>query len=214
LVSREQRAADTHDKGGNVASGQYGGGGPGGDPPQPPPGDYPSAATPPPPADYPQQPPPGTPGIPGGYPTPGGFPPPAFGRASGPRAGFWQRFAAAFLDGILLGVVGLILGAALKGAGSALSLVVGIAYFTLLEGGPTGQTVGKKALGIRVVSFETGGPIGYGRGFIRWIGRYVSAIVLLLGYFWMLWDKEKQCWHDKFASDVVVPVSAYPIPPS
>jgi uncharacterized RDD family membrane protein YckC len=62
-----------------------------------------------------------------------------------------------------------------------------------------------------VVSFETGGPIGYANAFIRFIGRYVSTIVLFLGYFWMLWDKEKQCWHDKFAGDVVVPVSAYPI---
>ena len=35
-------------------------------------------------------------------------------------------------------------------------------------------------------------------------GGIVSAIPLFLGYFWMLWDKEKQCWHDKIASDVVV----------
>jgi len=35
--------------------------------------------------------------------------------------------------------------------------------------------------------------------------------VIFLGFFWMLWDKEKQCWHDKLASDVVVPVSAYPL---
>jgi len=39
----------------------------------------------------------------------------------------------------------------------------------------------------------------------------VSWVVFLLGYLWMLWDSEKQCWHDKFAGDVVVPVSAYPV---
>ena len=55
------------------------------------------------------------------------------------------------------------------------------------------------------------GSIGYGRAFIRWIAGYLSAIVFFLGFFWMLWDKEKQCWHDKLASDVVVPVSAYPL---
>jgi hypothetical protein len=27
----------------------------------------------------------------------------------------------------------------------------------------------------------------------------------------MLWDKEKQCWHDKAANDVVVPVQYYPV---
>jgi uncharacterized RDD family membrane protein YckC len=131
-------------------------------------------------------------------------------RGSGPRAGFWRRFAAALLDGILLGIVNFILEAALKGLGVALGLLVSLAYFTYFEGGLTGQTLGKRALGIRVISLDDGGPIGYGRAFIRWIGRYVSAIVILIGYFWMLWDKESQCWHDKFAGDVVVPVSAYP----
>jgi uncharacterized RDD family membrane protein YckC len=137
--------------------------------------------------------------------------PNTYGNASGPRAGFWRRFAAAFLDGIILGVIDVILQVALKGAGDALGLLVSVAYFTLFEGGARGQTPGKSALGIRVISFDGSGSIGYGRAFIRWIGRYVSAVVILLGYFWMLWDKEKQCWHDKFASDVVVPVSAYPV---
>ena len=130
--------------------------------------------------------------------------------ASGPRAGFWQRFGAAFLDGLLLGVIELLLRGVLKSVGAVIALLVSIAYYSYLEGGASGQTLGKRALGIRVISIEDGGPIGYGRGFIRWIGRIVSAIPIFLGYFWMLWDKESQCWHDKFASDVVVPVSAYP----
>ncbi len=88
--------------------------------------------------------------------------------------------------------------------------MVSISYFTYFEGGPTGQTIGKRMLGIRVISLDDGGPIGYGRAFIRWIGRYVSAIVIFIGYFWMLWDEESQCWHDEFAGDVVVPVSSYP----
>jgi uncharacterized RDD family membrane protein YckC len=29
--------------------------------------------------------------------------------------------------------------------------------------------------------------------------------VFLLGYLWMLWDSEKQTWHDKAANAVVVP---------
>jgi uncharacterized RDD family membrane protein YckC len=134
------------------------------------------------------------------------------GKSSGPRAGFWRRFAAAFLDGIIVGLANAILEAVLKGPGTAIALLFTITYFTALEGGPRGQTLGKQALGIRVISFDTGGPIGYGRGFIRYVGRFVSTIVIFLGYLWMLWDKEKQCWHDKFAGDVVVPVSAYPLP--
>ena len=39
----------------------------------------------------------------------------------------------------------------------------------------------------------------------------LAAIVVGIGYFWMLWDSERQCWHDKFATDYVVPVDAYPV---
>ncbi len=134
-----------------------------------------------------------------------------YGDASGPRAGFWKRFAASLIDGIILVVIEIILRIVLKGAGSIASLVVTGGYATLFVGSSRGQTPGMSALGIRVISFDGSGSIGYGRAFIRWIGAYVSAIPIFLGYFWMLWDKEKQCWHDKFASDVVVPVSAYPI---
>jgi uncharacterized RDD family membrane protein YckC len=132
---------------------------------------------------------------------------------SGPRAGFWRRFVASLVDGILLGVITGVLYAfsdnenAANGFGTLLSL----AYFTYFEGSALGQTLGKRALGIRVIDLKAGGPIGYGRAFVRWIGRIVSALPLLLGYFWMLWDKEKQTWHDKFANAIVVPTSAYPV---
>jgi uncharacterized RDD family membrane protein YckC len=134
-----------------------------------------------------------------------------YGGASGPRAGFWRRFAGAFVDGIILVVIGIILGIVFKSTGSIVSIVVGGCYFTLFIGSARGQTPGMSAVGIRVISFDGSGSIGYGRALIRWIGAYLAAIPLFLGYFWMLWDKEKQCWQDKLASDVVVPVSAYPI---
>jgi uncharacterized RDD family membrane protein YckC len=134
------------------------------------------------------------------------------GRASGPRAGFWRRFAGLIIDGIILGIAGGILRAILGfGAGTGISVVVEILYFTILIGAARGQTVGQMALGIRVIDFNTGGPIGYGRAFIRWLVAIVSALVFFLGYLWMLWDKEKQCWHDKAANDVVVPVHDYPV---
>ena len=123
------------------------------------------------------------------------------------RSGFWRRFASALVDGILLGTVYSLLRAYVdEGAASGVNLLLGVAYYTYLEGS-SGQTLGKKALGIRVVDIDGGGPIGYGRAFIRYIGRIVSAIPLFLGYFWMIWDKEKQTWHDKFANSVVVPAS-------
>lgn len=137
---------------------------------------------------------------------------PASSKASGPRAGFGRRLGAYLIDSILLGVVFIPLSIALpQGVYFAIALPLAIAYFALLEGGPKGQTVGKMALGIRVIDLTRGGPIGYGRGIVRYVGRLVSGIVLLLGYLWMLWDKEKQTWHDKMATSVVVPTSSYPV---
>jgi uncharacterized RDD family membrane protein YckC len=134
------------------------------------------------------------------------------GVQSGPRASFGVRLLAAIIDGILLGIVGLVIrvifGAAL---GAALQLLLGLAYSVYLEGSPSGQTVGKRAMNIRVIDFNTGGPIGSSRALIRYLGKLVSGFVCLLGYLWMLWDPEKQTWHDKFAQSVVVPTSAYPV---
>ena len=130
---------------------------------------------------------------------------------SGPRAGLWRRFAALLVDGILVGIIGGVVYAMDATLGSLVSLAIGIAYFGYLEGSNSGQTLGKRWLGIRVIDFNTGGPIGYGRGVIRYFARILSYLACFLGYFWMLWDKEKQCWHDKIASDVVVPVSSYPV---
>ena len=139
--------------------------------------------------------------------------------AVGPRAGFGKRLLAALLDGVLLFIVGAILRAILavvlgdSGAALAnvLGIAIGIAYYGTLEGGERGQTLGKRALGIRVIDFNAGGPIGFGRAIIRYLARILSAIPLFLGYFWMLWDSQSQTWHDKLSTAVVVPESAYPI---
>ena len=149
---------------------------------------------------------------------PAGAQPPTTGSAwspsgpSGPRAGFFRRLGAVIVDALVVGIpVGIILALVNSSALYALWTVVGLAYFTYFEGSQSGQTVGKRALGIRVIDYQTGGPIGYGRAFIRWIGRIISALLCYLGYLWMLWDREKQTWHDKLANDVVVPTDAYPV---
>jgi uncharacterized RDD family membrane protein YckC len=130
---------------------------------------------------------------------------------SGPRAGFWTRFGAALVDVLVLLIPSIILLLIFKqgAAYQALSTLMSLAYFTYFEGGPSGQTIGKKALGIRVYDFREGGSIGYGRGLLRQIGKYISGLAILIGYLWMLWDKEKQTWHDKIAGSVVVPADAY-----
>ena len=139
-------------------------------------------------------------------------PPGASGGPSGPRASFGLRFAAAVIDFIVLGVVQAILYGILgQAASQGLGTLLGLGYFTYLEGSPSGQTVGKRVMNIRVIDYGTGGALGYGRAALRWVCRILSGIPCLLGYFWMLWDKEKQTWHDKLSTSVVVPTSAYPV---
>ncbi len=135
----------------------------------------------------------------------------ATGAYGGPRAGFWRRFAAALIDGIIVGIVSGVLEAALHSVGYVLAVVLGVAYYGWLEGSASGQTVGKRGMGIRVYDLRSGGPIGPGRAIGRYFARILSAIPLFVGYFWMLWDAEKQTWHDKLVGSVVVPVSAYPV---
>jgi uncharacterized RDD family membrane protein YckC len=175
---------------------------------------------PPPPPNPPPPPPP--PGF--GAPPPGYV---AYGTQRGPQvayAGFWIRFAAMVLDGLLLSVPMWILSAILYNGDAylstgvswqpgtetglnLLSTLIGVAYYASLEGGPTGQTLGKRVCGIRVVDAETGQPgIGIGRGIGRYFARWLSSIPLGLGYFWMLWDDRKQCWHDKLVRTIVVKV--------
>ena len=133
------------------------------------------------------------------------------GVRSGPRASFGVRLVAALIDGILLGIVGYVLGELLGAVGSALQILIGLGYYVYLEGSPSGQTLGKRAMNIRVIDFNTGGSIGPGRAVVRYLGRILSGIPCGLGYFWMLWDAEKQTWHDKLAASVVVPTADYPV---
>ncbi len=143
----------------------------------------------------------------------------AYGGASGPRADFGQRFVAMLIDWVVVVIPGFILifvlAAIAKGFGLLLGylilLVGGIGYYIYFEGGPTGQTIGKKAMKIRVVDMTTGGPLGSSKAFIRYLGRIASGAICYLGYFWAIWDKEKQTWHDKIAGTVVVPEAAYPV---
>jgi uncharacterized RDD family membrane protein YckC len=157
----------------------------------------------PPPDPYAPQPSP-----PGGY---GGGPPSG---PSGPRASFGYRLGAWLIDVVLLGVVNTVLRAIIGlYPGYLLGTIVNFAYYGYFEGGPAGQTVGKLALGIRVVRKEPDfGPLGWGTALLRNLCRYLSGLACLLGYLWMLWDPQKMTWHDKLTNTIVVPAADLPPP--
>jgi uncharacterized RDD family membrane protein YckC len=123
---------------------------------------------------------------------------------SGPRAGFGTRFVAALIDGIILAIASLVLSVVIGSTGGrGLGTLLTIAYFAWFEG-TTGQTIGKRMMNIKVVKV-TGDDMTIGDGVVRSVVRVISGFVCGLGFFWALWDPERQTWHDKAASTYVVP---------
>ncbi|KQY46250.1 RDD family protein [Cellulomonas sp. Root137] len=73
-----------------------------------------------------------------------------------------------------------------------------------VRGGRTGQSWGKKALGITLQRDVTGEPLGVWMAFVRDVAHYVDGFVLYLGYLWPLWDGKRQTFSDKLTKSVVV----------
>ena len=71
--------------------------------------------------------------------------------------------------------------------------------------GNSGMTLGGRVLGVKVVDRDGQQP-SYGTAAIRWIGSYLSAFILFIGYLMAFWDKNKQTLHDKMAGTLVVKV--------
>ena len=92
---------------------------------------------------------------------------------------------------------------AVIGIAYMLTLVLPFVYYTVMHGRASGQTLGKKWLGIAVQEDSAGGSIGYGRAFGRYAIIFVLAIFILpilLDYLWPLWDRTNQALHDKIAA--------------
>jgi uncharacterized RDD family membrane protein YckC/cytoskeletal protein CcmA (bactofilin family) len=113
-----------------------------------------------------------------------------------PRAGFWERMGAGFLDVVLLGVAG-----SLGGLGMHWIFLAALAYFAGLWTWK-GTTVGGTVLGLKVVRLD-GQPLTFMVALVRALAAGFSMIVLFLGFLWIAWDPEKQGWHDRIAGTVV-----------
>jgi uncharacterized RDD family membrane protein YckC len=136
--------------------------------------------------------------------------------ASAPKAGWWVRFFALFIDSLIVGIPGGIIVAILaavvgKDASGVIVVLYGlfilaeVAYFVYFWSRPEGQTLGMKMLNIRVVKTD-GSPLTVGGAIVRYIGYIVDSIIfgLPIGYLWAAFDSNKQAWHDKMAGTYVV----------
>ena len=113
-----------------------------------------------------------------------------------PKAGFWERMGAAFLDIVLVGILGAIVG------GPPLSFLVALAYFAGMWAW-RGTTVGGIVLKLQVVRTD-GQPLTFLAALVRGLAAAFSVVVVFLGFLWIAWDQDKQGWHDKIAGTVVV----------
>lgn len=130
--------------------------------------------------------------------------------SSRPRyAGFWRRFFGYLVDtGVVYAVLALAWSVTLW-AGSAVvdawvllgGFVLGEAY--LLVGNARGATLGKLALGLRVIN-RKGQPPGLRAGAIRLVISWFSGLVFSYGYWRIVFDDKNQTWHDAAADTYVV----------
>ena len=139
-----------------------------------------------------------------------------------PYAGFWIRVGAYLIDGILLWIVqviiGLVLGVSVStmvglGAETAatgastiltlISVVIGVAYFVIMESGPMQATLGKKAVGI-IVTDDNGNRITWLRALGRYFAKFLSALIMAIGFIMVAFTDKKQGLHDLICSTLVV----------
>jgi len=148
--------------------------------------------------------------------------------------GFWIRFVAVLLDGIILAMAGgainlLVFGSlapntyrmqpgatpdeilaalgpmlAALGLSIALSTAIGCCYETFFVT-RLGATPGKMALGLKVVR-PNGGPIGVGRAAGRYFAKVLSSMILMIGYIIAGFDSEKRALHDMICDTRVIRV--------
>lgn len=71
-------------------------------------------------------------------------------------------------------------------------------------GGRTGQSWGRKVLGIRLVGEHTGQPVGPLLAFARDLAHFIDAVVCFIGFLFPLWDAKRQTLADKLVKTVVV----------
>lgn len=99
--------------------------------------------------------------------------------------------------------------AAVGGILIALGILLAIAiqiWNRIFKMGRSGQSVGKKVMGLKLVNEQTGEPIGALQSFLReLLGGLINQIVYL-SYLWMLWDDNKQTLADKVVHSTVITV--------
>lgn len=141
----------------------------------------------------------------------------------GTKASVARRIGALLLDGIAISVfffailfLSGVAGLSVRSVSSSEAGQIGAMFLILLLAPVAylifalwflskGKTPGKWLVGIRAADKRTGNLPGLGRMLVReTIGKLLSGCFAFLGYFWAIFDKDAQAWHDKIAGTVVI----------
>jgi uncharacterized RDD family membrane protein YckC len=121
-----------------------------------------------------------------------------------PRANFWPRMGALFIDALIVwAVIRLLL--SWPQAGSTRVWILALAAYGAVMWKAKGTTVGGIALDLRVVRLDSR-PVDWPTACVRALGCILSLCALGLGFIWIAIDPGKQAWHDKLAGTIVVRV--------
>jgi uncharacterized RDD family membrane protein YckC len=128
--------------------------------------------------------------------------------ATSEKAGFWIRFIAIFVDGIILGIISNVVGNLIfQGEpirSNGLSTLLGLVYYVYFwSAAGEGRTPGMRIFNLKVVKTD-GSMLTYAGAFIRYVGLIISCLVFLIGVIWVAFDPNKQGWHDKIAGTYVI----------
>jgi YD repeat-containing protein len=116
-----------------------------------------------------------------------------------------QRASAALIDGAVFvpAAVALALSPAIGLVLMLTAAVLSLWQMCVVQG-RTGQTIGKRRVGIVLVEESTSAPIGTRRAAYRLLGHVIDAGLLGVGYLWPLWDTKHQTFADQLSNTVVV----------
>jgi len=113
-------------------------------------------------------------------------------------AGFWKRFIAYIID-ILIMLIPVLLASIIPLGG----IIVLWLYFAVMESSESQSTLGKRAMGI-IVTDLNGNRITFGKATIRHFSKYISILILFIGYIMIGFTEKKQGLHDMIAGTLVV----------
>ena len=114
-----------------------------------------------------------------------------------PRAGFWIRMGALFIDIVLVSIIVSVLD-----VGDTV-WVVALAAYGAIMWKLKGTTIGGLVCGLKIVRRD-GAELNWDTAIVRALGCFLSMVVGGLGFLWIVFDEDRQAWHDKIAGTLVV----------